>query len=140
MNIETAFDQLQEVAAADPDQVRTARERRELFRTAFNLESDVAEVVPSGSLARKTQRDPINDVDLIIVFEVEEHPDWGNPGTSAGEALDYLGERVHELLGASNGSVAQEVRLARPNNRRTCAARIAGQRRSLPCLGRARSR
>lgn len=116
MNIETAFDRLQDVAAADPRQVRTARQRRELFRTAFEPEGDVAEVVASGSLARRTQRDPINDVDLIIVFEAEKHPDWGQPGVSADEALSYLGERVHELLGASEGTVAQEVRLARPNN------------------------
>jgi len=116
VDIEGAFEQLQAVATADPDQASKARERRDLFRTAFEPCDDVVEVVPSGSLARKTQRDPINDVDLVIVFDPEQHPDWGEDGESAGEALEYLKDKVRELLGSTEGTVANEVRLAKPRN------------------------
>lgn len=36
-----------------------------------------------GSLARSTQRDPINDVDVIVVFERSAHADWGEEGAAA---------------------------------------------------------
>ena len=74
------------------------------------------EVIGSGSLARSTQRDPINDVDLILVFDDAPHPRWGITGESAAEALSETGTRVNGLLGATNGTCAQEVRLARPGN------------------------
>lgn len=109
MDLSDAFDKLQGAADADRAQVKEARRRRDLFRDAFKNESDVDEVVPSGSLARSTQREPINDVDVIIVFEPTEHPDWGSEGDSAGDALDYTRGRVKELLG-------DEVRLAKPRN------------------------
>jgi hypothetical protein len=97
--------------------VKEARRRRDLFKDAFADESDVAEaVIASGSLARSTQRDPINDVDVIIVFDGDVHPEWGQPGESAQEALEYTGKRINALLGATNGSFAREVRLARPGN------------------------
>lgn len=116
MDVEQAFAQLQMVADADPEQVAKARERRDLFNTALAPLDDVAEVLPSGSLARGTQRDPINDVDVIVVFDSAQHPGWGEDGASAGEALDYVQEKVRELLGATEGSVAQEVRLASARN------------------------
>ena len=75
MGLNDAFDKLQGTADADPEQVKEARRRRDLFRNAFKKEADVVEVVPSGSLARSTQREPINDVDVIIVFKASEHPD-----------------------------------------------------------------
>lgn len=116
MDLNAAFNDLQAAVNADPTQVSTARERRDLFVRAFTPETDVVEVVSSGSLARRTQRAPINDVDMIIVFEASEHPDWGQPGSSASDALDYTRGRVNELLGATAGTVEQAVRLARPGN------------------------
>ena len=116
MDLNDAFDTLQEAADADPEQVREARRRRDLFDTAFTPQDDVDEVVASGSLARSTQREPINDVDVIIVFAAKDHPDWGEPGDSSGDALDYLQGKVKALLGTNGGSVAEEVRLARPRN------------------------
>jgi hypothetical protein len=116
MDINEAFDSLQEAADADPGQVAEARRRRDLFRDAFAGEAEVIEVVPSGSLARSTQREPINDVDVILVFDGSEHPGWGQPGDSAEEALKYTGGRINALLGATNGTFAKEVRLARPGN------------------------
>jgi len=116
MDINAAFDELQRTANADPEQVREARTRRDLFESAFDAEDDVVQVVASGSLARSTQRAPINDVDVIVVYDASEHPEWGREGDSADEALRYAGERVNHLLGATNGAVAQVVRLARPGN------------------------
>jgi hypothetical protein len=116
MDLTAAFDVLQQTADADPDHVAEARRRRDLFNAAFSSEDDVVEVVASGSLARSTQRDPINDVDVVIVFEAAPHPEWGQPGQSAGAALDHLQERVRSLLGSSEGTFGQEVRLARPRN------------------------
>ena len=72
---------------------------------------DVAEVIRSGSLARGTQRDPIHDVDLIIVYQPEDHPDWDAGYGSAQAALEYLRGEVTDLLGVSAGTCAQEVRL-----------------------------
>ncbi len=116
MDINKAFDDLQRVADADPDQVMEARRRRDVFRQAFDGEEDVLEVIPSGSLARSTQREPINDVDLIMTFDQELHADWGTAGASAADALSITGTRVNALLGATSGTWAQEVRLARPGN------------------------
>ena len=116
MDLNAAFDELQKAADADPGQVAQARRRRDLFRDAFDGEGEVVEVVASGSLARSTQREPINDVDVIIIFDAGEHPDWGEPGESAEDALKYTGSRVNTLLGATGGTFAKEVRLARPGN------------------------
>jgi hypothetical protein len=116
MDINKAFDDLQREADAAPEHVREARRRRDVFCSAFAGEDEVDEVFASGSLARSTQREPINDVDLVIIFDAAEHPEWGPPGSSAGDALAYLGQRVNALLSITNGEFAQEVRLARPGN------------------------
>ncbi len=73
-------------------------------------------MIASGSLARSTQREPINDVDVVIVLRTEDHPDWGQPGDSAAAALDHLQGRVKERLGTNGGTVAEEVWLARTRN------------------------
>jgi Second Messenger Oligonucleotide or Dinucleotide Synthetase domain len=116
VNIENAFDDLQTEVNAPPALVKEARRRRDLFQDAFRGEDDVVETLPSGSLARGSQKDPINDVDVIIVFDAGAHPNWGQSGASAGESLDHVQERVRALLGASDGTFAKEVRLARTRN------------------------
>jgi Second Messenger Oligonucleotide or Dinucleotide Synthetase domain len=116
MDIDRAFDDLQQEVNAPPEAVAEARRRRNLFCSAFQTDDDVSECVHSGSLARGSQKDPINDVDEIIVFDQEAHPDWGSPGPSAGEALDHVRKRVRELLGASEGTHAKEVRRAEARN------------------------
>jgi hypothetical protein len=116
MDLSKAFDDLQTVVNAPPESVRKARRRRDLFRDAFGGDDDVTESVPSGSPARGSQKDPIHDVDVIIVFDPEAHPDWGTPGPSAGAALDHVQSRVHDLLGETDGTFAKEVRLAQPRN------------------------
>lgn len=116
MDISKAFDDLQTEVNAPPESVKEARRRRDLFRDAFDGDDDVTETVPSGSLARGSQKDPVHDVDVIIVFDPDEHPDWGSPGPSAGASLDHVQARVHALLGETDGSFAKEVRLAEPRN------------------------
>lgn len=112
MRPDTAFDTHQSVVNAAFESVQEARRRRNFFCDAFGKLSDVAEAVPSGSLARGTQRDPIHDVDLIIVFRPEDHPDWDTGSGSEEAALEYLRGQVTDLLGVTAGTVAQEVRRA----------------------------
>jgi hypothetical protein len=116
MDLDKAFNDLQSAADADLDQVTEARERRQTFKDAFKTEDEVAEVFGSGSLARSTQRDPINDVDLVVVFDPDEHPDWGKAGSSAEDSLDHTQTLVRALLGISEGSFDEVVRRADPRN------------------------
>ena len=99
MNLTEAFDKFQTNVNADPDEYSKARERRDHFRDAFDKEADVDRTMPSGSLARGSQHRPIHDVDLIVVYDRDEHPEWGAPGESASDALDHLHGRVRALLG-----------------------------------------
>jgi SMODS domain-containing protein len=116
MGVNDAFTTFQGVVNADIEQVREARGRRDIFKGAFGTERDVYEVIASGSLARGTQKDPIHDVDVVIVFDGDQHPNWGEPGASAEDALDETRQRVNSLLGATNGTYETAVRLARWRN------------------------
>lgn len=116
MSVTDAFKTFQDVVNADVDQVREARTRRDLFKGAFGSEADVHEVIASGSLARGTHKDPIHDVDVVIIFDGDQHPEWGQPGTSSEDALDYTRGRVNALLGVTHGTYEKSVRLARWRN------------------------
>ncbi|MEV4364466.1 nucleotidyltransferase domain-containing protein [Nonomuraea sp. NPDC049625] len=116
MGVDEAFDDFQKTVDADRDQVTLARDRRDTFKKAFGAERGVTEVFGSGSLRRSTQLKPVHDVDLVIVYDQEDHPSWGQPGDSAEDALDYVRQRVNVLLGGTNGTVEQLVRLARWRN------------------------
>lgn len=113
MKPDTAFDTHQTIVNAAPESVTEARERRNVFCDAFGKLPDVADTVPSGSLARGTQRDPIHDVDLIMVFHKEDHPDWDTGNGSAEAALEYTRSQVTDLLGIASGTFAAKVRLTR---------------------------
>lgn len=80
MGIDDAFDAFQKTVNEDIDKTRLARERRDLFKTALLSEPDVVETFGSGSLSRSTQLKPIHDVDVVIVYDPDEHPEWGNDG------------------------------------------------------------
>jgi len=116
MDLRNAFDTFQRGVNADPEQLTEARRRRNLVKKAFGTEADVIERFPSGSLARGTMLEPIHDVDYILVYDSAAHPDWGEPGPSSDGALSYVGGRINTLLGATSGTVANEVRLAAPRN------------------------
>lgn len=110
MTVDSGFNALQTEADATPDAVKMARLRRDRFRTALPTAPDVLRVVPSGSLARGTHNDPIHDVDLVCVFRAEDHPGWGDPGSSALDALEYTRDLIKDKLGF-DGSEGREVRL-----------------------------
>ena len=109
MLVDDAFDIFQGKVDADPVHVRKARHRRDLFSQELKRLDGVKEVIPSGSLARGTQLDPIHDVDLILVFDSAAHPDWGRPGGSAARALGHVEEKVHEVLGDQRSTLRQVV-------------------------------
>jgi predicted nucleotidyltransferase len=115
MSLASGFDVLQAAANAAAEAVVEARRRRDVFRSALSSADDVIEVVPTGSVARGTHKDPIHDVDVVAVFEPATHPDWGQPGESSEQALEYTRDLVKELLGSS-GTFSEEVRLTRLNN------------------------
>lgn len=116
MDLNKAFDEYQRSVDADPAQVCLARDRRDVFKTALGGEPDVVEVFGSGSLRRSTQLKPVHDVDLVVVYDAGEHPEWGRSGDSSDEALEHARSRVKYLLG-TDGTADQLVRLARPRNR-----------------------
>ena len=108
MHTDDAFDIFQGKVNADAYHVLKARHRRNIFGDALMTLGDVTEAIPSGSLARGTQLDPIHDVDLIAVFDKTKHPGWGEEGESAGQALSYTKEQVRALLG-DWGSLTRHV-------------------------------
>lgn len=54
---------------------------------------------------------------MIIVFDEEEHPDWGMPGSSTSDPFEYTRQRVNALLGTTNGTYVNAVLLARWRSR-----------------------
>lgn len=115
MSVNSGFDELQRAADADLEAVREARRRRDVFWKALPTAADVIEVVPTGSLARGTHKDPIHDVDVVAVFDPAEQPGWGDPGDSAKDALEHTRDLVNEKLGP-DGTEGEEVRLTRVQN------------------------
>ncbi len=116
MDINAAFDTLQTEVDVHDRADKKARARRDLFRKALGPEADVLEVFPSGSLARGSQISPIHDVDLVAVYDPEAHPDWGQDGDSAADALAYTHEQIRSLLGTDGSYAAGEVRLIHDKN------------------------
>jgi hypothetical protein len=115
MSVATGFDNVQSVANASPEAAKEARRRRDVFREALGCAADVVEVIPTGSVARGTHKAPIHDVDVVAVYDIDVHPDWGSAGPSANQALEYTRELIKECLGSS-GTVSEEVRLTRLNH------------------------
>jgi hypothetical protein len=115
MSVDSGFDALQQEADVLKDVVDTARRRRDTFTRTLPRADDVAKVRASGSLKRGTHNDPLHDVDLIVVYDEDDHPDWGQPGQSAEDALRRSASVVTDLLGPDAGQTEQ-VRLARLQN------------------------
>ena len=113
MSVESGFNLLQTTVNVGDDDLAEARRRRDAVRHELVKEDDVIEVRPSGSLARGTHKDPVNDVDLVVVFDAAEHPDWNQAGPSADAALAHLQDAVRRRLGSGGTG---DVRLARSRN------------------------
>jgi len=98
---------------SDPIGVLLAKWRRDAFIRKLKQLPDVEDVIASGSLARETQIGPVHDVDLIVVFKKEQHPDYGNKDKSAAAAKsaadaithleDKLLEQLHPWQGTTGG-------------------------------------
>src|SRR4051812_8375872 len=116
MDINAAFDTLQTEVNVDDRADKKARARRDLFRKALGPEADVLEVFPSGSLARGSQIDPIHDVDLVVVYRADAHPEWGQDGNSAADALAYTHAQIKSVLGTEGTYAPREVRLIHDKN------------------------
>lgn len=100
MSLKESFKKLQENVNADPELVEEARERRRMFERAFRTVSDqITRSVPIGSLARGSQIEPINDVDLLVEFNPGAKPGWGQPGETAKDALETTRTLINDLLG-----------------------------------------
>ena len=124
MTPETAFKNYESTVNADPSRLTEARLRRDAFVGAFEAEDDVIAARAIGSLARRTQKSPLNDVDILVVFDGADHPDWGSTSVdgTAAEAIAYTAERTKALLGPDgskidllnpDGGIDLNVRLAR---------------------------
>ena len=84
---------------SDPLGVLLAKWQRDKFIGKLKQLPDVVEVIPSGSLTRGTQIGRIHDVDLIVVFDKDAHPDFGRGGPeSAQAAMTYLQAKLLEKL------------------------------------------
>lgn len=110
MSVSSGFDALQAAANAVAEAVEEARRRRDVFTGALEGLPDVTAVIPSGSFARRTHKEPIHDVDLLVVFDGEQHTDWVQPGPSAQEALEHTRSETKRLLG-NFGEDGKEVRV-----------------------------
>jgi hypothetical protein len=113
---DSAFRDFAHAIETDPFDLLLAKWRREVFTTALRKLPGVAEVIPSGSLARGTQVGPIHDLDLIVVFRKSHHPQWGQGGASAAEALEHLRAGIEEGLGAGRGPASRVVRHTEARN------------------------
>lgn len=107
MTPETAFKSFEPTVNADPDRLAEARLRRDAFISALEGETDVARSRVIGSLARKTQKSPLNDVDILVVYDSADHPDWGGSAidATAAMALSHTADRIKALLGPKGSKV-----------------------------------
>jgi hypothetical protein len=107
MESDEAFRRFGRAIESDPLGVLLATWRRDAFTARLRRLPDVAEVIPSGSLAGGTHVGDIHDVDLIVVFDSSDHPDWGHGEVSVQAALERLQtglvEQMHPLRGAEDG-------------------------------------
>jgi Second Messenger Oligonucleotide or Dinucleotide Synthetase domain len=109
MSVTSGFDDLQTAVDVPADPLKEARRRRRVFVEAFRTADDVDDAWGSGSLARSTYKDPIHDVDVVVIFDHDAHRDWNQPGDSAEEALEHTRGLAKELLGSA-GSESVEIR------------------------------
>lgn len=121
MGVSASFDELQTVVDADVSVVKLARSRRDVFKDALSSAPDVRTVWGSGSLRRSTQLQPVHDVDLVVEFDSEIHPEWGEDGESSSEAIERCRDLVTERLGVAAGTHERLVRQVNTANRNRAA-------------------
>jgi hypothetical protein len=96
---------------SDPIGVLLAKWQRDALIGKLEQLPDVAEVIPSGSLTQGTQIGPVHGIDLIVMFERSEHPDYGSGRESAQAAMEHLQAELLEQLrpwrGAGQGLLGE---------------------------------
>lgn len=103
MNVDDAFDQIDKIITPSARHEATTRERIARFTEVLQGLDGGIEVAPSGSWARRTALGPVHDVDLIVVFAPDRHPDWdGGPGT-AEAALRHVEQAINAHLSERHG-------------------------------------
>jgi hypothetical protein len=104
MESDDGFRSFGKAIESDPIGVLLAKWRRDAFIAKLKQFPDVAEAIPSGSLARGTQIGPVHGVDLMVVFEPSSHPNYGSGRESAHAAMEHLQvellEQLHPWRGA----------------------------------------
>jgi hypothetical protein len=113
MESDDGFRSFSRAIESDPIGVLLAKWRQDVFIRKLKKLPDVVDVIPSGSLTRGTQIGTIHDVDLIVVFDPAQHPDYGIKGESgqaaesAQAAITHLEngllEQLHPWRGAAGG-------------------------------------
>src|SRR5512135_2126482 len=98
MDSDDAFRRFGRDIESDPLGVLVAKWRRDAFIHALQQLPDVVEVIPTGSLARGTQIGPVHDVDLIVVFDGDKHPDYGSGSESAHAAMAHLQSAILQQM------------------------------------------
>jgi Nucleotidyltransferase domain len=98
MESDDGFRSFSHAIESDPIGVLLAKWRRDAFIAKLKRLPDVAEVIPSGSLAHGTHIGPVHDVDLIVVFKSSEQPDYGSGRDSAQAAMEHLQDGLREQL------------------------------------------
>lgn len=109
MKPDTAFATFQTTVNADAAQVKEAILRRNAFLGALTSPAEVVRAQCIGSFARRTQLAPLNDVDILLIFDSESHPGWGSAqiDRSPFEALTHTASLVKALLGPSGSDLAR---------------------------------
>jgi hypothetical protein len=103
VNVDDAFDQLDKIIAPSPRHEAITRKRvAHLTEVLKGLDQDV-EVAPSGSWARRTSLGPIHDVDLVVVFPPDRHPDWDGGSGTAESALRQVEQAINAHLSERYG-------------------------------------
>jgi len=106
MESDDGFENFSRAIESDPLGVLLAKWQRDEFTRKLERLPDVIEVIPSGSLARETHIGTVHDVDLIVVFDKSEHPDYGSGSASAQAAMTYLENLLLEQLHPLSGTEA----------------------------------
>jgi hypothetical protein len=123
MESDDGFRAFSHAIESDPIGVLLAKWRRDAFIEKLERLPDVAEVIPSGCLARGTHIGPVRDVDLIVVFDSLRHPDYGHGPQAAQAVMEHL---QNELLGQPGLLGGQEQGLLRETELRAHVVRCRG--------------
>jgi hypothetical protein len=103
VDVDTALDKFNEVIMPSAAQRRIANARIEHFTEILNEINSGITVLRAGSWVRDTSLGPIHDVDLIVVFPANLHPDWDGGSGTAELALGQVDKAIQDRLNTRYG-------------------------------------